>query len=400
MLEAASERYRALSTMLRGRGWKAKLRLRSVLLEESIRQEPAVLEALANLKRRAEREPEGTAGTRLQELDRTRDALSADIHRRLPVDALPELVHRLEWLKSRVLRPLPLPPGEGERVLLEGNAFLPPFGMSLGIVTVAVALLRFAGPGAAAGLLALFAVITWLRSGRYWLTSERLLWQPRRGEPEQVSLAAIREGSIRFNPFTDTLKVGRPGLTLRHVPRASGLATLLSIRRRKEFRNAAAVRDSQRLVAVLPAYRCRPGEYPDVDAPPDGLLVLRPAFIAYFPTRPAATVLDAITEPEGAVRGPSWARRDAVSVSMEQLLEQILLLPEEEMDHLLRQTARLWPENFHRYCLLWEPSEVECKFGGNTSLELAQGGVLLYADRLTWLQHHAAGRVIALWPHS
>ncbi|MFP2933669.1 hypothetical protein ACLESO_52725 [Pyxidicoccus sp. 3LG] len=402
VVEAAIERYRVLSAALRERRWKAKLRLQPALLEESLLSEPSVLEALALLKKRAERMREETGPARgiARALESARAELGGALEKRLPLDASADLRQRLERLKAVVMRPLPRPPGEGEQLLLEGATVLPPFGVSLLVVSLCAVVARFASLWAALGLLVLTGYVTFLRSGRFWLTSERVLWQPREEDPVEVRLASLGEGQVSLNRFTDNITVGLPGVTLRHVPRAYELAALLSIRRRKEFRSAAATQDRQRPVAILPAYRTKPGEYRG-DEVPDGLLVLRPGFIAFFPSLPAARLLDAITEPAGFSPHPSWASRDRVPVSVSQLLDQLLLLPEAEMDAMLRKAAssRLdYVGHIYSPFLLWNPADVECAFGIGTTVELTHDGVLLYWDRLTWQQHQEASRVIALWP--
>jgi hypothetical protein len=406
VIEAAFERYRLLSAALRKRRWKSAVRLLPTVLEAAIAGEPEVLETLASLGRRAEHEPDGMgmAGALLRELEETRAALEKDLNGRLPVDPGALLASRLEALKAVALRPLPLPPGVGEQRLLEGHAVLPPLGMSLLLLALCAGAAYFVGPGWAALLLVLVGAAFPLRSGRYWLTTERLLWHPRGEEPVQVSLEAIGERklttagierNLAVNPLTGSITLHRQGVSLRHVPKAGQLAALLSIRRRREFQRAAATRDPHRAVAVIPVYRTVPEKaFGVADPGAAGLLVLRPGFIAYFPYAPAAPLLDAITEPEGASSPTLGDSRDEVDVSMEQLVEQLLLLPEEDMDRMLRKAA----STRYQGALLWKPAEVRCVFRPiMLTLKVFQGGIALWAN-LSWKQCRAAERVISRWP--
>jgi hypothetical protein len=406
VIEAAFERYRLLSAALRKRRWKSLLRLQPVLLEAAITQEPEVLEVLEAVERRAEREPDGAglASALLRELDEARVALARDLDRRLPADPGALFVSRLEALRAVVLRPLPLPPGAGERRLLEGTAVLPPLRMSLLLLALCAGAAHFVGPLWATLLLAVLGASFPLRSGRYWLTTERLLWQARGDEPVQVSLGAIGERkltsfgierNLAVNRLTGSITLHRQGVLLRHVPRAGQLAALLSIRRRKEFQHAAATRDPHRAVAVIPVFRTTPeNAFGVTDDRRAGLVVLRPGFVAFFPYAPAAPLLDAITESEGSASQQLGDSRDGVPVSMEQLVDQLLLLPEEDMDRLLRRAAGTG----YRGALLWRPAEVRCAFKPIMfTLKLTQGAIALWAN-LSWTQRRAVERVISRWP--
>jgi hypothetical protein len=406
IIEAAFECYRLLSAALRKRRWKSLLRLQPALLEATITREPEVLEALEALERRAEREPDGAgmASALLRELDEARVALARDLDRRLPADPGALFVSRLESLKAVVLRPLPLPPGAGEQRLLEGTAVLPPLRMSLLLLALCAGAAHFVGPLWATLLLAALGASFPLRSGRYWLTTERLLWQSRGDEPVQVSLEAIGERkltpsgierNLAVNRLTGSITLHRQGVLLRHVPRAGQLAALLSIRRRKEFQRAAATRDPHRAVAVIPVFRTTPEKaFGVTDDRRAGLVVLRPGFIAFFPYASGTPLLDAITEPEDSPSQLLGDSRDEVPVSMELLVEQLLLLPEEDMDRMLRRAAGTG----YRGALLWKPSEVRCTFKPIMfTLKLAQGAIALWVN-LSWTECRAAERVISRWP--
>jgi hypothetical protein len=411
VIAAALERYRVLSSALGRRGWKAKLRLQPGVLEAAAAREPEVLEALEALRRRAAREPDGTgmAGALLRELEAARKGLAADIARRLPVGGVPLLSERLARLKAVALQPLPLPPGEGEQLLLEGHEVLPPPGLFLLFLALGAGVARLASPWAAVPLLALAFAVTFQRSGRYWLTTERLLWQPRGGDPVQVSLASIGdctqapsgriERNLSVNRLTGSVTVHRQGVTLRHVPRAGLLAALLAIRRRKEFRGAAASRDPQRIVAVIPVFRSLPEDaFGVTDSGPDGLLVLRPGFVAYFSNRAASDILDAITEPEQPTTHVPGLRRDEVPLSTQQLVSQLLLLPEEEQDRMLRKLASLRNHSLSTDLLVCGPEETQCDLNiFLQTLQLSHGDSVLWAN-LSGEERQHITRVLSFWP--
>jgi hypothetical protein len=405
VLEASSARYRELSAALQRRGWKEQLRQAPGLLSDALRAESSLPEVLTRLQRRAEREPDrqGPASQWLRSLEEERTALSRHIARRLSRHAEGSLAEQLGRLGAVALKPLPLPPGEGETVLLEGGARWPPFRHFLFFFvlwTVATPLVRVwvgarAGPAAGEAAAALVPVpllllfYAWfsLRSGHYWLTTERLLWKPRLGEPVQVLLSSLGEGQVTLGS-SSTVKVGgRVKMTLRYVPRAWKLAALLSIYRRPEFRGGAR-RDPPPPMVILTMYRLPRGETPaNMEGVMEGLGVLRPGFVVYFPPlrNLGPTLLDALS-------GPTGASRDRVEVPTSLLLAQLPLLPEERIDALLRKAAQSNPE-----IVLWEPRELIWNVGGSSWLELVRGEEALWGSVPSWAAHQHVGRVLQHW---
>jgi len=71
---------------------------------------------------------------------------------------------------------------------------------------------------------AAFLLWPWLLSGRYWLTTRRLIWRPNLGHAMQVPLDALQSAAIRAFAWTQTLQV-RGEQTVR-VRCAAGLAQL------------------------------------------------------------------------------------------------------------------------------------------------------------------------------
>lgn len=152
------------------RDWKAKLLRQPELLEVAGAREPEVLEALEALHRRAAREPNGAAEAVLREVVRARGALADAIAYRRPGDGDAPLAERVARLGARLLQPSRRPPETGEHRLAEGNPVLPPTGVLTFLLPLAMLLGCLLGLGAAALLLALVAVVTYLSGRRYQLT--------------------------------------------------------------------------------------------------------------------------------------------------------------------------------------------------------------------------------------
>ncbi|MFY0563760.1 hypothetical protein ACN28E_07930 [Archangium lansingense] len=159
-------------------------------------------EALTRLQRRASQEPEGRgpASQWLRELEAERAELSRRITRRLSLWTEGSLTERLGRLEAVALKPLPLPPGEGETLLLEGKARWPSFlhhvffFLSWSFVT------PLTGAWVAVPLFLLFYTWFYLRSGHYWLTTERLMWKPRLGRPSNCCCPHWGRGRSPWTP--------------------------------------------------------------------------------------------------------------------------------------------------------------------------------------------------------
>ncbi len=409
-------------------------------------EEPSLPEVLTQLQRRAEREPQGSgpASRWLRRLEEERAALWSAMGRRLSLNeetlSLSEgtLTERLTRIQALVFKPVsvppqaeelrrpePLRPGPGELVLLEGNGLLQPFGTAISLLAPWLALIvplllisDSAHPVAywvILGLIAAFWAFFHLRSGRYWLTSERLLWQPRWGDPVEVPLSSIGEHSIAVTSW-GTVKVDAlGGICLRHVPRARALAALLSIRCRKEFRDVAAARGPQRELVLLHMGSTQPGQPLASDEAWGWIAVLRPGFVAFFSTPDARgdLLLDAITEPPelslppakglrdwipGARRLLPGKSRDQIPVPLSLLIGQLQLLPEERMDAMLRKAASSDTGNsfWGPRAFLWEARELTWNQRGPRSLELSLGDKSMWAE-LSWQETEAVKPFLAGW---
>jgi hypothetical protein len=334
----------------------------------------------------------------LRRLEEERAKLTSALNRRLPSASAGTLAERLEQLAAVALEPLPLPPGAGEIRLLEGNSWLPPLGAWQLFLPVWALLAHAAGWWLAVPLLAAFCLFFYARSGRYWLTSERLIWQPRWSDPVEVRLASIGEGHLRLSRLSGSVTVGAQSpLTLRHVANAETLAALLSIRRRKEFRDAAATRDPRRLVALLDMLPVPPGRLMNPENAHWGSAVLRPDFIVFFQDE-GDRILDAITEPMGPTNRYAWLPRDEVPIPIRLLLEQLLLLPEDRMDAMLRKAPQAEAPSFTRTptVFFWEARALRWKLQAFLSLRLSSGNEELHGY-LSWSNHHLVEQLIAQW---
>jgi hypothetical protein len=142
-------------------------------------------------------------------------------------------------------------------------------------------------------------------------------------------------------------------------------------------------------------YLTKPGEVPDLETTSSGLVVLRPGFIAYFSgSYEGARILQDITDSPGEL-APSWARpRERVSVPLSLLLEQLLLLPEERMDALLRKAAAVDPKGF-----VWERRDMKWSLAGS-KLELSRGDKALWSTVDSWKENQLLLQVLRIWEGS
>ncbi|HEX5752895.1 MAG TPA: hypothetical protein VFZ09_42220 [Archangium sp.] len=393
VLEACSARYRELSEALQARRWKERLRQAPSLLHSALQAESSLPEVLTRLQRRAGQEPEGKgpASRWLREFEEERTELSRRIARRLSLRKDGSLTERLGRLEAVALAPLPLPPSEGETVLLEGNARWPPVWHWMIFLVVWAFVSPLEEPWVVVLVALLFYGWFYVRSGRYWLTSERLLWKPRLGAPVQLQLSSLEEGQVSVGATSIVRVRGRNRMTLRYVPDAWRLAALLCIYRRREFRGAVR-RDPRPLIAFVRMYITTPGETPNMDSARSGWGVLRPGFAAFFSGHLYSRIIEAITEPSASSRGPERRSREKVDVSDFLVLEQLQFLPEERIDALLRKALEANPESF-----LWEPREMTWRFGNSASMEVSRGGTALWVPSLSWTENQHVGRILEHW---
>jgi hypothetical protein len=216
-LEGAHARYALLDKALHRKQWQQAVRERVNTLQELVRREPEIDEALARLHQRAQVEgwPEEEPALGLaRKVERLRSRLKAITNERLRPPAAPEggLAERLTSLDRFLARALAPPLSPEELVLHQGEfsqkpplAFLLLFGTLMALFSCAV----ITGTARAWALYfapALVLSYLWHRLereclGRFWLTGKRLVWKPRGGVAIHIPLDAIRPGGVRILRF-------------------------------------------------------------------------------------------------------------------------------------------------------------------------------------------------------
>ncbi len=323
VVEAARERYGTLEALLSGAGWKRRVRQRPGAIREVLAQESALEEALARVHRRAEVSawPESLPVlATVREVTARRARLEALVHKRLGSLArsageasFREMLTRLEAL---VLEPIPLEPKANELRLFEGQPggeeIVKPVVLTMVALTWLVALLGAAPLMPLPLLLLLVIPLILLRSGKFWLTSERLVWKPFLGEAVQVSLASLQAGSVRLADVGTTVVVeGERTVRLRHVQGSRQLATALEMHRHPPLRGSG-------LTGRLEDVACYPATLTGGSPWRKGFAILRRGVVCWVPERAGAEMLRALT---GAPYVPG------MSVEVPWLIEQLRYLP-------------------------------------------------------------------------
>lgn len=312
-IEQAHARYAALARQLGARGWRNQLRDAPEVLRAVREQEPGLDEVLEYVERRAQLEhwpKEHPGPTALQQLRAQRARLLALGSKRLKQWGLPAEVsfpEVLRGLESQALMPLPDQPGEAEPVLAEGRS--------------------------------------WFPRRRFWLTPERLVWFPSRGEPQQLSLSTLPPGGISLLPAGLGVRVeGQHPVTFSGVRRPRALAALLK-------RHGRRNRGPQGTAHVLFTPRASLDEL-GTGREQDrvwGMCVFRPGYLAFFPER-RPTLGDRLRLLVGAASPTAPAELERLRA----LVSYLHTLPEEEFDAHLKEVIQargghVWPSRvLHR----------------------------------------------------
>lgn len=297
VVEAARTRYAALESLLSGRRWTRRLRGQPEVIQAVLRHESELDEALTRIQRRAQADhwpEELPLLAAVREVRALRGRLEVLVRKRLGDGSsrdsgAPALLEDLARLEAFVLQPVPLELAPGEVRLREGR--LKDVGLSrrLHVVTVLTMLangLVGKGPWSIALLVPLVAYFIYgqLRRGRYWLTSERLVWMPRDGDPVQLPLRSIREIGL-LSPFSYGVRVvgERETLTLavEGTQQLQDLLLSLEMHRKPPLLGSVA---AERLANVV----CYPATLKSGSSR-QGFVVLRPGYVAFLPKdRPEA----------------------------------------------------------------------------------------------------------------
>ncbi len=261
-LEAAHARYAFLEKLLRRKQWQQQVLARLDTLRELVRQEPEVDEALARLHQRArvegwpETEPALVLAREVEGL-RSRLEVLMSQQRVIPEAREGRLAERLTHL-DRVLAQTIAPPITPEEKVLHQGEFLrpsriPPLLMMIGALAaiasqqdewqlVEVHLLMMGSSLVTPFLTSLREALQRRRSGRFWLTGKRLVWQPTKREPIHLPLHAIRPGGVRrlSNKSVEVRLVDGLTVRLEFIEGVTQLVTLL-----EQHRPAALQDESQ-----------------------------------------------------------------------------------------------------------------------------------------------------------
>jgi hypothetical protein len=178
---------------------------------------------------------------------------------------------------------------------------------------------------------ALFLFFSLRYTGRFQLTSKRLIWRPRFGEPVQVPLDSSPAEGLSALPAWGEVRVkGERTVTVRHVGQAGRLAGLIELHRRRPFLGTVDGTTRVGEVSVLPARRVQADAGSGRREEP-GVAVLRPGYAAFLPAHRHAEVFHGLV-------GANVPKPDA-DVTVELLVEQMRQLSEAEFDVRMREVV-------------------------------------------------------------
>jgi hypothetical protein len=328
LLELALPRYAHLTGLMRG-SWRRNVIEHRALIEDVIKEEAPVGQALEHVTKLAEREglpADSEPRVLLAALYRQRAELFGKLGGRLmeangtPPGSLREALDRLYELTESVRLPEP-----HELVILQGTAAraFPLWALTL-IPTLAV-LATYGGLAAAGVLVSMICFgLAVLPLGKYTLLADRLVWVPYRGDPVAMKLDGPELSEISL------------------VRQSTGL--VLEGRNRVKL---PVITSPLRLVALLWLYRA--GPLKGVNRPPSGTALILPCEAL---VRGAEGELikkfqgTALVHAEGlCVIARGWApgilarlcpRAPPIAISEEWLFEQLTRLPADGLSAALR----------------------------------------------------------------
>lgn len=303
-VEDSRERYAALESLLSGRKWKRHVREQPEVLRAVLNHEPELEEALARVLRRAETErwpAELPVLATVRRVRALRERVEWLVQKRLgelaPGSSAWSLTEALTRLEGLVPPPVSFELAAGEVLLREGTAassdwrWLRAFvGLFVLWLVVMVTRSRLASGllGGTVMLVTHHLFDRWGR-GRYRLTSDRLVWQPARGEPVQLPLRSIAEDGIDFSFGSSLRVVGEQEILLRHGEQElTSLALQVDLHHRPPFLGGLGPGRREDVVCYLATLETGSSAIP-------GYVVLRPGYVAFLPLDKGAEVLRAVT---------------------------------------------------------------------------------------------------------
>ncbi|MBN9682488.1 MULTISPECIES: hypothetical protein [unclassified Corallococcus] len=402
VLAAARRPYAELEKALSGRRWRRALTRRPELVPALVAEAPAVEEALDRVQRRAAQEawPDDTPVWKAaRELSARRERLTRLARRRLDVltvapegVSLEEALRRLDALVRQEVR-WALKPGE---VLVfehdawrqSGPSLVPrprkqavsPLMASGWAALGALGFLFFLSVRDGRELLLLLLLTGMvvggallLGTGRLRLTSERLIWAPLFGEPQEVRLGTIAPNGLRLEQNGNLHVEGDRRLHSRSFKGATAVALLVELHRQPPLRGAARAGVRLDTVAVFPA---KLGEQ-------KGFCVLGPQGLSFIPEGRGSRSLRAVTGHPSALSG----------FDSDLVLDALRWLPEAEFDACVMRMVEAtggvaWSRTDARYvpgAPVWRRIRIE------------RGGLTL-TGRVEWDQQDAADWLLRDWP--
>ncbi|QSQ13009.1 hypothetical protein [Myxococcus landrumensis] len=400
VLESARARAAALESVLRGRRWKRKLRAKPTLVAEWLQHAEAVAEALERTARRAEVEgwPDSLPLMRtVRELAVRKQRLSSLVRERLgrlvSVTGPVVLEGELRRLEALVRRHSPRSPEPGEVVLYQTDkmlkasssrelatwvgAMLGGFGAVFGLLLATLG----HGPwsaGVPVALLVAMVLGVLFKSGRVWLTGERLLWVPTLGEAVSVPLESIPVGGVTLERALSLRVDGEPRVQVPFLSDARHLATLIELHSQPPLRGLVRTGVKLSDAVVYPAVLKDGAEHRS------GWAVLRPAGVSFVPEGTGSQVLSTVLGREVALPAEAgW------------VLEQLRWLSATEFDawvaRLVGVTGGTSWSAWDRVRRGEEPLWKQLRF--------TKGNQVL-SGQMEWPSHADAERVLGFWPSS
>jgi hypothetical protein len=401
VVEASRERYAALELLLSGARWKRRLRGQPGAIEAVLRHESTFHEAMERIQHRAQVDGWPVQSPVLvmsRDVWMLRSRLETLVRKRLdelaPVSGAPSLVEELTRLEGLLFQAIPLEPIAGEVRLLEGDTADVAFALRLYLSIIGALALgpianRWGGELLAFALLALLVaniVHGVLRSGKYWLTSKRLVWKPYTGEPVQLSLCSITEDGIRtFLPGVHVL--GERKLFIQDMAQGHLLGVLMELRRHPLLDSAR----TERLADVLCYEVTLKGAALPGGASEKGCAVLRPGYVAFLPRNRGTQVLRAITGTRSSL--------NVRASEIPHLIEQLRYLPSEsEFDACMERAVAAaggvrwsaWEARYDASVPVWKEIRLQAQSPGSS-----QGSL---SGKVGWSQQAEAVRLLTDWP--
>jgi hypothetical protein len=316
-LEVALATYHRLEALLRG-DWRGAIIEQRAFIDQLIAQEPAVNEALGQVRKTAQHEGWAADALPRRLVDRVEEQ-RADLRFRLlsrlkkvspegGAPTWPAALARLQQLATQVRLP-----GPGEPVVLRGTATraMPLWVMALIPTLLAGAFFGgMAGAGVGASMICLGLAV--LPLGEFTLLADRLVWIPHRGEPFHLELGALQ---TTLTAAGGLVIDGPRRLTLPLTAAPAGLAALLALYGKGPLKGCSAPPSGTALILAAHAQL-------DFRQALVGTALLHSEGLVFLPQGSGPALLHKLT----GVEGP---------VSEEFLLRQLSRLPAAQLNPAL-----------------------------------------------------------------